>query len=247
MVDYFKKAVFLLLTQECYKEYFENYNFFHGECLKATISKGLGLGIIAGSVTVKVPQILKIIQNQSGEGINLLAVIFDLFAMTSNLSYSYVKGFPFSAWGEGLFLTLQTALIGVLVLHYSNRVREAACFVSIFSTLLYALMGGHAPVELLWSMQVVNVPIIVVGKGLQALTNYKNQSTGQLSAATCWLLFGGSAARIFTSIQETGDTTIIVIYVICTILNGVIAGQLLYYGDGSKIKKKKSKGGKKDE
>lgn len=42
--------------------------------------------------------------------------------------------------------------------------REAACFVSLFSTLLWALMSGYTPVEVLWSMQVINVPIIVVGK-----------------------------------------------------------------------------------
>lgn len=36
---------------------------------------------------------------------------------------------------------------------------------------------------------------------LQAATNYRNGHTGQLSAITVFLLFGGSLARIFTSIQ----------------------------------------------
>ena len=47
--------------------------------------------------------------------------------------------------------------------------------------------------------------MIVVGKLIQAATNYKNGHTGQLSAITVFLLTAGSLARIFTSIQETGD------------------------------------------
>lgn len=33
MAEYFKKAILLLLTQECYKEYFEKYNFLHGKVM----------------------------------------------------------------------------------------------------------------------------------------------------------------------------------------------------------------------
>ena len=47
--------------------------------------------------------------------------------------------------------------------------------------------------------------MIVVGKLIQAATNYKNGHTGQLSAITVFLLTLGSLARIFTSIQDTGD------------------------------------------
>jgi len=64
---------------------------------------------------------------------------------------------------------------------------------------------------------------------MQAYTNYSNGNTGQLSAVTCLLLFFGSLARIFTSIQETGDTTMILMYVCSTLANAVIVTQLLYY------------------
>ena len=78
---------------------------------------------------------------------------------------------------------------------------------------------------------------------IQAYTNYVNGSTGQLSAATCFLLFFGSLARIFTSIQETGDTTMILMYVCSSLANAVIVTQLLYYWNvdvknKEKIKKK---------
>lgn len=76
-------------------------------------------------------------------------------------------------------------------------------------------------------------------QGLQAVSNYRNKSTGQLSAATCWLLFAGSTARIFTSIQETGDRTLIFTYIIASLLNGLIVAQLMYYGGADKAKKVK--------
>lgn len=59
------------------------------------MSKGLGIGIIAGSILVKVPQILKILSSKSAEGINIYGVYLELFAITANFAYSYVMGFTF--------------------------------------------------------------------------------------------------------------------------------------------------------
>lgn len=66
-----------------------------GPCMTATLSKGLGIGIIAGSILVKVPQILKILGSKSAEGINIYGVYLELFAITANFAYSCVMGFPF--------------------------------------------------------------------------------------------------------------------------------------------------------
>lgn len=79
---------------------------------------------------------------------------------------------------------------------------------------------------------------------VQAVSNYKNGSTGQLSAVMVLMLFLGSMARIFTSIQETGDPIIILTYSVATFANGVLMVQLLYYWDTPTTKTKKGKGGK---
>lgn len=89
------------------------------ECLKAAVSKGLGIGIIAGSLlgisvyfvllshftnpnsdtisllAVKVPQILKLYGAKSGEGITLISLMMEIFAISANVAYSYRKEFPF--------------------------------------------------------------------------------------------------------------------------------------------------------
>lgn len=196
---------------------------------------------MAGSMLVKVPQIVKILSNKSGEGINIFGVLFDLFAITCHMAYSFVSGFPFSAWGDGLFLAFQTATIAALVLLYGGASGKSATFVAAYASIVYILMGGYTPIEYLWSAQAFNVPILFVGKMIQALTNYRNQSTGQLSSATCFMLFAGSIARIFTSAQETGDFMMILTYCVSTFANAIIVAQLFYYAKSNKNKKKQKK------
>lgn len=150
----------------------------------------------------------------------------DLVAITCHISYSFVKGFPFSAWGDGTFLAIQTAAIAALVLYFAGQKAKAILFLTLYTALCYVLMGGITPLEVLWSAQAMNVPIIVVGKSIQAYTNFKNKSTGQLSAATCFMLFAGSIARIFTSIQETGDSMMILTYCVSSAANAVIGNYL---------------------
>lgn len=209
------------------------------DCFRALLSKGLGYGIIGGSLLVKVPQITKILNNRSAAGLNVFAVLIDLVAITFNLSYSYVSGFPFSAYGDGVFLALQTVLIACLCVHYGGSTARAIGLLMLYGSLCVTLMGGLTPLAILRQMQVLNIPILLVGKGAQALTNYRNGSTGQLSAVTCAMLFFGSLARIFTSYQETGDSMLILTYVISTSANAVIVAQLLWYWNVGAEKKSK--------
>ena len=213
-------------------------------CFKALLSKGLGLAIIAGSLLVKVPQVLKILKNKSGEGINLISVLLDLTAITFHMAYSYVNGFPFSSWGDNTFLAFQTAAIAALVFFFNGAKAKALGFILFYVTFVYVLCSGITPFKVLVTVQSCNIPILLVGKLSQAWTNYKNGSTGQLSAATVFLLFAGSLARIFTSIQETGDRMMIITFCASSFANGVIVAQMLYYWNKSDSKVADKKGSK---
>lgn len=228
-LDVFRQVALLVFTPKCFDNYFIDLNFFDGECFKATLSKGLGIGIILGSLLVKVPQILKIVKNKSGQGINLWSVTLDLTAITIYMSYSFINGFPFSSWGDTLFLAIQTVLIGVLVLFYGGAVVQSVVYLAVYLGVCIVLMGGYTPIDILWSLTSVNILIVVAGKLMQAWTNYKNGHTGQLAAATLIMLLAGSAARIFTSIQETGDSVAVLTYVASTCANALLVIQLIYY------------------
>ncbi|XP_037826473.1 mannose-P-dolichol utilization defect 1 protein homolog [Lucilia sericata] len=231
-----KKGALFLMSEECFDNYFLEHNYFDVPCFKALLSKSLGLAIIAGSLLVKVPQVLKILKNKSGEGINLISVLLDLTAITFHMAYSYVNGFPFSSWGDNTFLAAQTAAIAALVMFFSGSKAKSLAFILFYTSFVYVLCSGITPFKVLVTVQSCNIPILLVGKLSQAWTNYKNGSTGQLSAATVFLLFAGSLARIFTSIQETGDKMMIITFCASSFANGVIVSQMLYYWNKSDSK-----------
>ncbi|KAF2352267.1 PQ-loop repeat [Trinorchestia longiramus] len=220
-------------------------NFTNVDCLKASISKCLGIGLIGGSMLVKVPQILKITRASSAEGINFTSSLLELIAIIASFSYNFVNGYPFSSWGDNAFLLLQTALIGALVLHYNGSSQRALLFLATIAATVAVLCSGNVPMQVLLALQASNIPIVFIAKMLQAWSNYSASSTGQLSAVTVTLLTAGSAARIFTSIQETGDRVIIATYCVATFANSVLFGQLLWYWSAapqhSKAKQRASK------
>uniref|UniRef100_A0A1L8EIP6 Mannose-P-dolichol utilization defect 1 protein homolog n=1 Tax=Haematobia irritans TaxID=7368 RepID=A0A1L8EIP6_HAEIR len=228
-MEVLKQGALFLMSEDCFDNYFEEHNYFDVPCFKALLSKGLGLAIIAGSLLVKVPQVLKIWKNKSGEGINLISVMLDLTAITFHMAYSYVNGFPFSAWGDNTFLAFQTAAIAAMVLFFNGAKAKSMLFCVLYATVVYVLCSGLTPFKVLVTVQSLNIPILLTGKLSQAFTNYRNGSTGQLSAATVFLLFAGSLARIFTSIQETGDNMMIMTFCASSFANGVIVAQMLYY------------------
>ena len=51
-----------LLTDECASAYLDHFDILNVDCAKATISKALGLAIIAASTIVKLPQILNMLK-----------------------------------------------------------------------------------------------------------------------------------------------------------------------------------------
>lgn len=259
--DLFHQAALLILTPKCFDNYFIDFNFTDGKlnvilkfymcyikiyflapCFSATLSKGLGIVLILGSLLVKVPQILKIFKSQSGTGINIFSVTLDLAAITIHMAYNFVKGFPFSSWGDTLFLAVQTVIIGALVLWYNKATIQSLLYLIIYLVVCYVLMGGLTPIDVLWSLTSVNIVIVVAGKGIQAWTNYKNGNTGQLAAVTLIMLMGGSLARIFTSIQETGDPIVIITYIASSAVNSLLVFQLVYYwNSNNNLEKKKKK------
>ncbi|XP_004712965.1 mannose-P-dolichol utilization defect 1 protein [Echinops telfairi] len=219
----------LLLPEKCYDRLFVQWDLLHVPCLKILLSKGLGLGIVSASLLVKLPQVFKILSAKSAEGLSLQSVMLELVALTGTMVYSTTNKFPFSSWGEALFLMLQTLTIGFLVLHYRGQTVKGVAFLVCYTLLLLLLLSPLTPLAVVTWLQASNVPAVVGGRLLQATTNYYNGHTGQLSAITVFLLFGGSLARIFTSIQETGDPLMAGTFVVSSLCNGIIAAQLLYY------------------
>src|SRR4051812_24016764 len=97
----------LLYPKKCCHQIISELTFTK-PCMTQVVSKSAGYGIIAGSTLVKLPQLLKIWNARSGQGISFIAVVLELIAMTFSAAYAYANRFPFSSWGECLFLMVVT-------------------------------------------------------------------------------------------------------------------------------------------
>merc|ERR1712088_715025 len=205
------------------------------ECLKMLLSRGLGTGIVAGSTMVKLPQIMKILANGDAAGLSFLGVLLELLAVTANGAYSFSQGLPFQAYGEAVFMSFQTSIIAILILWYGGNTLTTIIFSAVYGAIVFAItQPGLVPEDVLWYGQAANIPMIVIGKLIQAATNYKNGHTGQLSAITVFLLTAGSLARIFTSIQDTGDKVMVLTFIVSSAVNVIIALQVIYYWNTTK-------------
>lgn len=219
-----------LFNDKCCVKWVKNLDYQDQECMKIFIAKSLGYGIVVGASLVKLPQVFKILGAKSGVGITIFGVLLELMAITFNACYSYRNNFPFSAWGEAVFLAIETALIAFLVMWFAGGKGKALTFVLLYSAVTYILTHPTiVPRDIMWYLQSTVLPLAVTGKLIQAFKNFKAQHTGQLSAVTAWAILAGSITRIFTTIQETGDLLTAVTFAFAASANAIIALQVLYY------------------
>ncbi|CAJ0610413.1 unnamed protein product [Cylicocyclus nassatus] len=234
---YLHNALQFVFPQNCFEELIINFNIFHPTCPKMVLSRALGLGITGGSILLFVPQILKIFTAKSAKGISLLSQLLALVAAAGTAAYSFNKGFVFSQWGDSFFVAIQLMIIVMQILYYSDASAYAFAFFAFCWAFVFAVIGNYVPAEILMMIQALGIPITVASKSIQAWQNFKNQSTGQLSLVSASLQFAGTVARVFTSVQDTGDTLLIASFAIAAVLNAILFVQFFLYWDEAKRKK----------
>ncbi|KAG6849143.1 hypothetical protein H0H93_010932 [Arthromyces matolae] len=234
-----------IVGQECYTSLVENLDIGDVKCIKYSLSKGLGIGIVVGGTIMKVPQLLLIVNARSARGLSLSAYILETLSYAITLFYSFRNAFPFSTYGENLFLTIQNAIITLLIIYYSphdpsKSQNLALGAVSIVATSfgLYAL-----PPSYLSALQIATLPLSLFSKLPQIRQNARARSTGQLSAFAVIAQIAGCAARLFTTAAEVGDPIVLAGFLLALILNLVLGAQMwMYWGQGQVQTKEKSSG-----
>eukprot|EP01098_Paradermamoeba_levis_P005674 TRINITY_DN2385_c0_g1_i1.p1 TRINITY_DN2385_c0_g1~~TRINITY_DN2385_c0_g1_i1.p1 ORF type:complete len:249 (-),score=80.01 TRINITY_DN2385_c0_g1_i1:45-746(-) len=215
-------------------------DFFTTNCPAFLLSKVLGIGILAGSLGVKLPQILKIISAGSARGLSVSSLLLEMLGFSISLAYNLANGFPFTTFGELAFMFVQDLVILFLIFKYQKNLGLGLLLIVLSIALLGVMVSGVIPLNLLTQLQTSTIAIFIFSRVPQIWTTYSNKSSGQLAFLTWLLNFVGSIARVFTTKQETGDPIILAGYVVGVVLNGTIFAQILFYGDKeAQIKKKK--------
>jgi len=179
------------------------------ECSKLLLSKTIGVAIVAGGAFAKVPQIANIVNSSSAQGVSLSSYGMETAAYCINLAYNYRHRNPFNTYGETFFLTLQNFIVIYLILKYNKQNMLALVIAFLAAAFNLALHSNeYVNNSKMIMLQAITIPLCLVSKVPQIYQNYKNCSTGTLSAITVFSYFLGSLARIYTTQQEVNDPLI---------------------------------------
>jgi mannose-P-dolichol utilization defect 1 len=221
-----------LLGEQCHNGLLLDVDFAkHPECVSLAISKALGIGIITAASVVKVPQIIKLVQSQSSEGLSFTSYLLETASFVITLAYNMRNGFPFSTYGETSLIAVQDVVISVLILMYSKKTPQAGAFLAAVGAAVYALMISPTIVSdaQMTSLQAGAGALSIASKLPQILTIWQQGGTGQLSAFAVFNYLFGSLSRIYTTLQEVDDKLILYGFVAGFVLNAVLAAQVVYY------------------
>lgn len=200
-------------------------------CAKATLSLALGLAVVSLASIIKLPQVVAVVSAQSGDGLSIVTLLVETFGYVYNLAAHYRMNYPVSTYGDFGVLTLQNFILIMLVQRFAGKSSTGAASVSLMLCGLGLMCSPAFPLGILKAMTLANIPVTFAARLPQIAKSFKNGSTGSLSTITCCGIFLGSCARVFTTLQEVDSVNILMGYVASAALNGVIAGQVLYYGD----------------
>lgn len=176
-------GISLIGDEVCYKKLILDIDLTSSTCIKLAISKGLGIGIIAASSIVKIPQILKLLSSKSADGISFLSYFLETSAYLISLAYSFRKGYAFSTYGETALIMVQNVVIAVLVLNYSGKASAAAVFVAGLAAAAGTLFAPSVlDMQTLGYLQMGAGALGVASKLPQIVTVWQEGGTGQLSA-----------------------------------------------------------------
>ncbi|OCF33834.1 mannose-P-dolichol utilization defect 1 [Kwoniella heveanensis CBS 569] len=256
-----------LIGEQCYDILVYNFDVTNVECLKYALSKGLGLGIVLGGSIVKIPQILKIVSSQSARGLSLSAYILETTSYAINLAYASRNRFPFSTYGENFFLTIQNVIITLLILFFSGsraltsgsglggplsgkkaggagsgslgKVVSGLAVTAVTGVVLWS--ENLCPPSMLALLQAATLPLSLISKAPQIISNHRHRSTGNLSAFAVFNALLGCLARLFTTKQEVNDPLIFWGFAGAAILNAVLALQMIMYWSNSGSEEKDHK------
>lgn len=193
----------------------------------STLAVVVGWLVIAGSCIRSLPQILRILKNNSVQGLSLTSFSSELLCYIITVAYNLANGYAFSTFGDTAICALQNVVIVALIFRLGSVRRGTQ--VALAATLAAAgwwLLSGRCPPALLTALQAGSVVLLALGGRLpQILLNLRRGDSGELSLLSCALSLAGNLARVFTTLTLVGDPIILGSAATQAILNGILTWQ----------------------
>ncbi len=201
---------------------------FQSECIGFYLAKLIGYAILVGSVALKLPQILNIVLTKNAEGLSEIAFYIEVPMCITTVIYNIRKGNAFSSYGETFVILIQNIILVLLLWIYMKPSPSMKTKVAVVVGCLSVAYSCYAmKPETEFIIPLTNLPMMIWSRMMQIVYNMKRESTGQLSMITTFLIFGGSLARVFTTVQEVGwDYALLTGFGTSSFLSGVLMAQV---------------------
>eukprot|EP00775_Hariotina_reticulata_P013397 gene13397-13525_t len=143
------------------------------DVIKLLISKMLGYGILVFSTMVKLPQVFNVLRSHSADGLSAVSFELESWGLLVHTAYGYLRGLPFSTYGEAATMFVQNVVLLALIYSY-NRMpasrRLAATTMAVgFVT---AVVTGHVSMPLISGMYDLNNFILMGARLPQIAKNF---------------------------------------------------------------------------
>ena len=233
----------LIFSEECYETWFgPAHDVLDVPCLKSIVSRGLSVGIIVGSTALKVPQIVNYLRHGNTKGVSVTMMYMDVLSFTPGPIYNTLQGHPFMTYGEQLIVLGENMFIVLLMWFLTPRDKFSPGRALLSALAFAAISAGlfNAPAWAWPMMPILGALFATVGRIPQVIQNHASKSTGTLSVITFFLQFAGGAARIFTTLHETGDMSMVAGQALGMSLSGIVLLQIAMYWENSKRQLKQS-------
>ena len=233
-----QEFIFFVLRRDCWDTFFVEFDLLNFDCLKASISKGLGLGIILGAVIVKLPQIYTIVYNQKFP--DTASIYGELLSSILATVWFRAQGTPFSAYGEVVILVASNILVVLSVWRYRfPGYTHAAIFFGAIAVMsgvaLSAAQNGVPSLNLTAAQGSVILQYTFNGifqvsriSQIAAIFSGGRAAAEGLALFSLLLQFAGAAARVFTTAQEVTDVMQLIFSAVNAALNGIVLVQYVF-------------------
>ncbi|KAJ8903850.1 hypothetical protein NDN08_000383 [Rhodosorus marinus] len=200
------------------------------------LSMVIGYATLAGSLLYKVPQVARVARHQRGDGISVSGLSLETLGTSLSGVYSTRSRFPFSTYGESLFIPVQNLAIMALVIFFERApAKPWILWLLLYIICLVTLMLPGTSMTIVAFLNVCATPIMYVSKVPQLLLNFQTKSTGQLAPITLGLQLLGNVARIFTTIVQVRDPIVFLGFISAFFMNGALFLQWWIYRSSTAV------------
>lgn len=187
------------------------------------------VAIIVGACLNKVPIMWNMWKARSAEGVSRAGLYTESLVYANAAAYGFLEQHPFTAYGENVSLFLQNFMLIVLVWSFSRPSSWEMIGLSLNAVVYVVVVATFLPEEYRYVLQVSNSAIMLYSRTIQSLETHALGHTGTQSSITNTLNLVGGLFRIYTTINETDDTVVLVGYVLSVALNTAIFLQYFKY------------------